>query len=58
MDRRAFLRSAVAAGLSTAAAPSLAARFAALTQVTGNVRAMTGEKAEIDIERAAIEELL
>ncbi len=57
MDRRAFLRSAVAAGLSTAAAPSLAARFAALTQISGSVAAVTGSRAEIEIERAAIEEL-
>lgn len=57
MDRRLFLRSAVAAGVSAAAAPSLAAQFAALTQVSGSVNAVTGSRAEIEIEKAAIQEL-
>ncbi len=57
MDRRAFLQSAVAAGLSTAAAPTLAARFAALTEVSGSVPALTGGRAEIEIEKSAIKEL-
>ena len=57
MDRRAFLRSAVAAGLSTAAAPTLAAQFAELTEISTSVQAVTGNRAEIEIERAAIEEL-
>ena len=57
MDRRLFLRSAVAAGVSAAAAPSLAAQFAALTEVTANVSAVTGDRAAIEIEKAAVQEL-
>jgi hypothetical protein len=57
MDRRVFLQSAVAAGVSTAAVPSLAAQFAALTQVSGSVSAVTGARADIEIEQAAIQEL-
>lgn len=57
MDRRVFLQSAVAAGVSAAAVPSLAAQFAALTEVSASVRAVTGARADVEIERAAIEEL-
>ena len=57
MDRRAFLQSAVAAGLSTASGPSLASHFAALIKVNTSVPAVTGSNAEIEIERAAIDEL-
>ncbi|MDJ0794694.1 MAG: FAD-binding oxidoreductase [Woeseiaceae bacterium] len=57
MDRRAFLRSAVAAGLSSATVPSLAAQFAALTEVNTSIEAVTGNRTEIEIERAAVEEL-
>ncbi len=57
MDRRLFLRSAVAAGVSAAAAPSLAAEFAALTSVSSNVAAVTGNRTAIEIEQAAIKEL-
>ncbi len=57
MDRRAFLQSAVAASLTTAAAPTLAARFAALTEVSGSVQALTGARTDIEIEKSAIEEL-
>lgn len=57
MDRRLFLRTAAAAGVSAAAAPSLAAQFAALTEVTSNVAAVTGDRVNVEIEKAAIEEL-
>lgn len=57
MDRRLFLRSAVAAGVSTAATPSLAAQFAALTEVSSSVNAVTGSRAAVEIEQAAIKEL-
>ena len=57
MDRRLFLRSAVAAGVSAAAVRSYAAEFAALTEVSGSVRAVTGDRAGIEIEQAAVKEL-
>ena len=57
MDRRLFLRSAVAAGVSAAASPAFAAQFAALTKVSSNVNAVTGDRAAIEIERAAVKEL-
>ena len=57
MNRRLFLRSAVAAGVSVTATPTLAAQFAALTEVNANVNAVTGNRAEIEIERAAVSEL-
>lgn len=57
MDRRLFLRSAVAAGVSAAATPSLAAQFAALTEVGSSINAVTGARTSIELERAAIQEL-
>lgn len=57
MDRRAFLQSAVAAGVSTAAVPSLAAQFAALTEISSSVNAVTGNRVAVEIEQAAIQEL-
>jgi FAD/FMN-containing dehydrogenase len=57
MDRRLFLRSAVAAGVCAATAPAYAARFAALTEVSASIRAVTGDRADIEIEQAAVEEL-
>ena len=57
MDRRLFLRSAVAAGVSAAAAPSLAAQYAALTEVSSSIRAVTGSRAAVEIEQAAVKEL-
>ena len=57
MNRRLFLRSAVAAGVATAAAPALATQFRALTAVTGSVAAVSGDRAAIEIEKAAVEEL-
>ena len=52
MNRRLFLRSAVAAGVSATAMPSLAAQFAALTQLSGSIEAVTGDRAAIEIERS------
>jgi len=57
MDRRLFLRSAIAAGVAAGATPSLAAQFAALTEISANVNAVTGDRAPVEIERAAIQEL-
>ena len=57
MDRRVFLRSAVAAGVSAAATPSLAAQFAALTQVSSSVNAVTGDRAAVELEQAVVQEL-
>ena len=57
MNRRLFLRSAVAAGVSATAAPSLAAQFAALTQISGSIDAVTGDRTAIEIERSALQEL-
>ena len=57
MNRRLFLRSAVAAGVSAAATPTLAAQFAALTEVSANVNAVTGNRTAVEIERAAVKEL-
>ncbi len=59
MDRRLFLQSTVAAGVTTSFMPqnALAARFAALTQVTGDVLAVSGDRAELTLEQAAVQEL-
>src|SRR5210317_254853 len=57
MDRRVFLQSAVAAGVSAASAPVLAAKFAALTEVSSNINAVTGSRSAIEIEQAAVQEL-
>ena len=58
MDRRLFLQSSIAAGVM-AALPAAQARAAlqALTQVSGDVRAFTGERQEVLLERAAVQEL-
>jgi FAD/FMN-containing dehydrogenase len=58
MDRRRFLQSSIAASV-IAALPTAQARAAlqALTQVSGDVRAVTGERDEISLERAAVQEL-
>ncbi len=59
MDRRRFLQSSIAAGVSAALPASQAfAAFQALTQVTGDVRAVTGEGREISLEQAAVQELV
>ena len=57
MNRRLFLQSAVAAGVSAAATPSLAAQYAALTKVSSSIQAVTGNRAAVEIEQAAVEEL-
>ncbi len=59
MDRRLFLQSAAAAGVATTFMTEsvLAARFSALTQVTGDIQAVTGNRAELSLEKAAIQEL-
>ena len=57
MNRRLFLRSMVAAGVAAASAPAVAAQFQALTQVGGNVAAMTGDRKAIELEKAAVQEL-
>jgi FAD/FMN-containing dehydrogenase len=58
MDRRRFLRSSLAAGVAAALPASQAfAAFQALTQVSGDVRAVTGDRSEISLEKAAVQEL-
>ena len=58
MDRRRFLQSSVAASVM-AALPAIQARAAlqALLQISGDVRAVTGDRNEISLERAAVQEL-
>ena len=58
MDRRRFLQSSVAASVM-AALPATQARAAlqALLQISGDVRAVTGDRNEISLERAAVQEL-
>ena len=55
MNRRHFLHSAVAAGVASALPMRLA--MAQLTEVTGEVAAVTGAGAEIAIEKSAVQEL-
>ena len=57
MDRRLFLRSSVAAGVAVAAAPSLAAQFAALTEISASIEAVTGDRNKVEIGKAVLEEL-
>jgi len=58
MDRRRFLRSSLAASVAATLPASQAwAALQALTQVTGDVRAVTSDRAEISLERAAVQEL-
>ncbi len=57
MDRRIFLRSAVAAGVAVATGPALAADFEALTDVSGAVAAVTGNRKPIELEQAVVKEL-
>ena len=58
MDRRRFLQSSLAAGVAAAlpAAEAMAA-LQALMQVTGDVRAVTGDGNEVSLEKAAVQEL-
>lgn len=55
MNRRLFLRSTVAAAVA-AAIPGSAA-WAALTEISGDILAVTGDRKEISIEQAAVQEL-
>ena len=55
MNRRHFLHSAVAAGVASALPMRLA--LAQLTEVTGEVAAVTGAGANIAIEKSAVQEL-
>ena len=59
MDRRLFLQSAVAAGVATSLTTrhALAAQFSALTQVSGDIQAVSGGLAELTLEKAAVQEL-
>ena len=55
MNRRKFFHSAVAAGVASAL--PVHAVLAQLTEVTGEIAAVTGTGAEISIEKAAVQEL-
>ncbi|HSN52400.1 MAG TPA: FAD-binding oxidoreductase [Woeseiaceae bacterium] len=58
MDRRRFLQSSLAAGMTAALPASEAyAALQALTQVSGDIRAVTGDRKEISLEQAAVQEL-
>jgi FAD/FMN-containing dehydrogenase len=58
MDRRHFLQSSLAASVAAALPTSQAiAALQALMQVTGDVRAVTGDRSEISLEKAAVQEL-
>ena len=59
MKRRLFLQSSVAAAVAASlpASQALAAAVAAMTEVAGNVNAVTGGGAQVTLEQAAIEEL-
>ncbi len=59
MDRRTFLGSAVAAGFASTFSTQkvLAAQLQALTQVSGDLLAVTGDRFELVIEKAAVQEL-
>ncbi len=58
MDRRRFLQSTLATSVAAALPTTQAiAALQALTQVSGDVRAVTGERNEISLEKAAVQEL-
>jgi len=58
MNRRLFLQSSVATGVAaTLSSVQAYAAFQALTQVAGDVRAVTGGGNEVSLERAAVQEL-
>jgi FAD/FMN-containing dehydrogenase len=58
MDRRRFLQSSLAASVAAALPTAQAiAALQALMQVTGDVRAFTGDRNEISLEKAAVQEL-
>lgn len=59
MKRRQFIQSsfAAAAAASLPTSQAVAAALAAMTEVAGNVNAVTGDGAQITLEQAAIQEL-
>jgi len=59
MKRRQFLQSSVAAAVAASIPTSqaIAAALAAMTEVKGNVNAVTGDGAQVTLEQAAIQEL-
>jgi len=59
MDRRLFLQSALAAGVSASLTSrhALAAQFSALTQVSADIAAVSGDRLELTLEQAAVQEL-
>lgn len=59
MDRRLFLRSALAAGVSAtlSSQQALAAQFSSLTQISTDIVALTGDRREVTLEHAALQEL-
>ena len=59
MDRRLFLRSATAAGIAATFTNqmALASQFSALTQISSNVAAVTGDNVAITLEKVAVQEL-
>ena len=59
MDRRLFLRSAAAAGVTIASTPShaLGKEFQALTGISANIAAVKSDRTAIELEKAAVEEL-
>ncbi len=58
MDRRLFLQSTLAAGVSATLTSrhALAAQFSALTQVSADIAAMTGDRVEVVLEQSAVQE--
>ncbi|MDX1404224.1 MAG: FAD-dependent oxidoreductase, partial [Woeseiaceae bacterium] len=59
MNRRHFCRGSIAAAVaaSVSGGPAMASVLQALTQVTSNIDAVTGDGADIVIEKAALQEL-
>ncbi len=59
MKRRLFLQSSVAAAVAASlpASQAIAAALATMTEVVGNVNAVTGNGAQVTLEQAAIQEL-
>ena len=55
MQRRQFLRSSITAAI--AASLPIPAALAALSEITGNVNAVTGDGAQVTLEQAAVKEL-
>lgn len=55
MNRRLFLRSAIAAGVVSALPPDRA--FAALTEIDGDIAAVTGSGDSLSLEAASLRDL-